>query len=140
MSLPVRFCRLHNLKDKCRHFLRCDGSHSIKIENHEIAQWSASLAVPPETLGSRPGSVAAGRDTEVRGATHYWPSVVRVRDGLAGREIIALSRAGRSARQPMCTVFPPTHWCSWLPGWMRAVLKKCDLGSVSPEHVRELQP
>ena len=17
-----------------------------------------------------------------------------------------------------CTVFPPTHWCGWLPGWM----------------------
>jgi hypothetical protein len=28
------------------------------------------LAVPPETLGSLPGSVAAGRDREVRGAKH----------------------------------------------------------------------
>jgi hypothetical protein len=39
--------------------------------------------VPPETLGSRPGSVVTGRDREVRGATHNWPSVVRVREGLA---------------------------------------------------------
>ena len=51
----------------------------------------AALAVPPETLGSRPGSVAAGRDREVRGATHSWPSVVRVREGLAGRDILVSS-------------------------------------------------
>jgi hypothetical protein len=43
----------------------------------------AALAVPPETLGSRLGSVTAGHDREVRGATHNWPSVVRVREGLA---------------------------------------------------------
>ena len=30
-----------------------------------VAQWCR--AVPPETLGSRPGSVAAGRDREVHG-------------------------------------------------------------------------
>ena len=36
------------------------------------------VAVPPETLGSSPGSVTAGRDREVHGATHNWPSVVRV--------------------------------------------------------------
>ncbi|CDQ82854.1 unnamed protein product [Oncorhynchus mykiss] len=42
-----------------------------------------ALAVPPETLGLRPGSVAAGRDREVHGATYNWPSVVRVREGLA---------------------------------------------------------
>ena len=50
------------------------------------------LAVPPETLGLRPGSVAAGRDWEVRGTTHNWPSVVRVREGLAGRDILVSSR------------------------------------------------
>ena len=47
-------------------------------------QWTRAPAVPPETLGSRPGSVVTGRDQEVRGATHNWPSVVRVREGLAG--------------------------------------------------------
>ena len=39
-------------------------------------------AVPSESLGSRPGSVVTGRDREVRGATHNWPNVVRVREGL----------------------------------------------------------
>jgi hypothetical protein len=34
----------------------------------------AVLAVPPETLGSRSGTVAAGRNQDVRGATHNWPS------------------------------------------------------------------
>ena len=61
-------------------------------------------AVLSESLGSRPGAVVTGRDREVRGATHNWPSVVRVREGLVGRDLIAhqrlLWRAGRSARQP----------------------------------------
>ena len=54
------------------------------------------LAVLPETLGSRPGSVAAGHDQEVRGATHNWPSVVRVREGLAGRDTLVSSRTSDS--------------------------------------------
>ena len=49
-----------------------------------MAQWLraciAAPAVPPETLGSRPGSVVTGRDREVRRATHNCPSVVWVRD------------------------------------------------------------
>ena len=49
------------------------------------------LAVPPETLGLSPGSVAAGRNREVHGATHNRPGVVRVREGLAGRDIIVSS-------------------------------------------------
>ena len=43
--------------------------------------------MPPETLGS----VVTGRDREVCGATHNWPSVARVREGLAGREILVSS-------------------------------------------------
>ena len=53
------------------------------------------LAAPPESLGSRPGSVAAGRDREVR-----WPSVVRVREGLAGRDILVSSRSSDSCGGP----------------------------------------
>jgi hypothetical protein len=53
-------------------------------------------AVSPETLGSRPGSVITGRDREVREATHNWPSVIRVREGLAGREILVSSRTSDS--------------------------------------------
>ena len=43
--------------------------------------------MPSESLGSRPGSVVTGRDREVRGAAHNWPSVTRVREGLVGRGV-----------------------------------------------------
>ena len=43
-----------------------------------------------------PGSVAAGRDREVHGATHNWPSIVRVKEGLAGRDILVSSRTSDS--------------------------------------------
>ena len=107
----------------------------IFLDNQRTGKWSNSntglpggavvpggavLAVPPETLGSSPGSVAAGRDREVHGATHNWPSVIRVREGLAGRDILVSSRTSDSCGRPgavranqvaRCTVFPPTHWC-----------------------------
>ena len=94
-----------------------------------------------------------------RGAMHNWPSGVRVREGLAGRDILVSSRTSDSCGRPgavhanqaaRCTVFPPTHWCGWLPGWMRTVLRSSAawLGCVSedawlstfvsPEPVREL--
>jgi hypothetical protein len=91
-----------------------------------VAQWSKALAVPPETLGLSPGSVAAGRNREVHGATHNWPSIVWVREGLAGSDILVSSRTSDSCGGPgavqadqvaRCTVFPPTHWCGWLDGW-----------------------
>ena len=44
--------------------------------------------------------VVTGRDREVRGATHNWPSVVRVREGLAGREIPVSSRTSDSCGGP----------------------------------------
>ena len=53
-----------------------------------VASRVVHLAVPPETLGSSPGSVAAGRDRGVHGATHNWPSVIRVKEGLAGWDIL----------------------------------------------------
>jgi hypothetical protein len=96
------------------------------------------LAVPPETLDSSPGSVTAGRDRGAHGAAHNWPSVVRVKEGLADQVA-------------SCTVFPPTHWCVWLPGWMCIVSRSnaAWLGCVSedawlstfaaPESVQELQ-
>jgi hypothetical protein len=63
-----------------------------------VAQWLS--AVPPETLGSRPGSVATSRDREVCGATHNWPSVVRVREGLAGRDFLVSLRTSDSCGRP----------------------------------------
>jgi hypothetical protein len=58
--------------------------------------------VPSETLGSRPGFVVTGRglDREVRGATHNWPSVVRVREGLAGRDVLVSSCTSDSCGGP----------------------------------------
>ena len=56
--------------------------------------------MPPETLGSRPGSVVTGRDREVCGATHNWPSVVWVREGLAGRDILVSSHTSDSCGGP----------------------------------------
>uniref|UniRef100_A0A8C7I6J7 Coiled-coil domain-containing protein 39 n=1 Tax=Oncorhynchus kisutch TaxID=8019 RepID=A0A8C7I6J7_ONCKI len=53
-----------------------------------------------QTLGSCPGSVITGRDREVRGATYNWPSVVRVREGLAGRDILVSSRTSDSCGGP----------------------------------------
>ena len=102
---------------------------------------TAAPAVPPETLGSRPGSVVTGRDREVSGARHNWPSVVRVREGLVGRGVLVSSCTSAVAgwcaltKVARCTVFPPAHWCGWLPGWMRAVLRSSTawLGSVSED-------
>ena len=56
-------------------------------------------AMLPETLGSCPGYVVTGRDREVRGVTHNWPSVVRVREGLVGRDIVS-SRTSDSCGVP----------------------------------------
>ena len=81
--------------------------------------------------------------------------VVRVREDLAGRDILVSSRTRHLAQCTLtkvarCTVFPPTHWWGWLPGWMRAVLRSSAawVGCVSkdawlptfvsPEPVREL--
>ena len=72
---------------------------SLKVTHKasRVAQWSTALH---RSAGSRPGSVAVGRDREVRGATHNWPSVVRVREGLAGRDILVLSRTSDSCGGP----------------------------------------
>ena len=100
-------------------------------------------AVPPETLGSRPGSVVTSCDWEFRGVTHNWPSVVRFREassGLGRCWPVGISLSHRApatlvAGGARCTVFPPTHWCGWLPGRMRAVLRSSAawLGCVSED-------
>ena len=117
------------------------GIHKSKYSCYRPPGWRVSLrhciavlAVPPETLGASPGSGAAGRDREVRGETHNWPSVVRVREGLAGRDVLVSLRTSDFCGGPGA-VFPPTHWCGWLPGWMRAVLRSSAawLGCVSED-------
>ena len=111
----------------------------INIKQHGLRGGAVVKGAVLQSLGSRPGSVVTGRDREVRGATHNWPSVVRhnwpsvvrVREGLVGRDVLVSSRTSDSCGGPgraltkvaRCTVFPPTHWCGWLPkGWRRAVL------------------
>ena len=56
--------------------------------------------MPSDTLGSRPGSVVTGRDREVRWATHNCPSVVRVREGLVGRDVLVSSHTSDSCGGP----------------------------------------
>ena len=56
--------------------------------------------MPSESLGSHPGSVVTVRDREVRGATHNWPSVVRVREGLVDRDLLISSRTSDSRGGP----------------------------------------
>ena len=53
--------------------------------------------MPSESLGSRPGSVVTVRDRE---ATHNWPSIVQVREGLAGRDVLVSSRTSDSCGGP----------------------------------------
>ena len=86
----------------------------------------AVLAVPLEILGLSPGSVAAGRDRETHGAAHNWLSVVQISGGFgpAGMSLSHHALATPVADRAQCTltpspgvtVFPPTHWCGWLPG------------------------
>ena len=56
--------------------------------------------MPSESLGLRPCSVVTGRDREVRGAMHNWPSVVRVREGLVGRDGLVSSHTSDSCGGP----------------------------------------
>ena len=110
-----------------------------------MAQWlralycSASCAI--RDSGFKPRLC---RDREVCGATHYWPSVVRVREGLAGREILVSSRTCDSCGGPGtvhanqgCQVHGVSSNTSraWLLGWMRAVLRSsvARLGCVSED-------
>ena len=73
--------------------------------------------MPSESLGSRPGSVVTGRDREVHGATHNWPSVVRVRERLVGRDLLVSSRTSDS--------------CGW-PGAVRAS-QGCQMHGVASD-------
>ena len=75
--------------------------------------------------GSIPGSVAADRDRKTHEAAHNWLSVLRVRGGF-GRLgcpcpimlLDSLCELGACTLTSVVnlTVFPPTHWCGWLPG------------------------
>jgi hypothetical protein len=71
-------------------------STSISVDGaSRVAQWLRDSGYP-ETLGLHPGSVVTGCDREVRGVTHNWPSIVRVREGLAGRNILVSTRTSDS--------------------------------------------
>ena len=53
---------------------------------------TAAPAVPSETLGLRPGCV--------RGAMHNWPTVVRVRESLTGRDVLTSLHTSDSCGGP----------------------------------------
>ena len=88
--------------------------------------------MPLESLGSCPGSVVTGRDWEVRGVKHNWPSVVR--EGLVGRDVLVSSRTSDSCGGPG-TVRANQGCQVHLPGWMRVVLRSsaARLGCVSED-------
>ena len=98
--------------------------------------------MPSESLGSRPGSVVTGRDREVRGATHNWPSVVR--EGLVGRDVLVSSRTSDSCGGPGAV--RASHGCqahgvaSDTLGWMRAVLRSSAAGWVVYRRTHDIQP
>ena len=88
-------------------------------------------------MGLPGGAVVEGTTSQ-----RNWPSVVWGREGLAGRDILVSFRTSKSCGGPGAvhanqgrTVFPLTHWCGWLPGWMRAVLRNSAawLGCVSED-------
>uniref|UniRef100_A0A8L0DPU9 Transposase Tc1-like domain-containing protein n=1 Tax=Oncorhynchus mykiss TaxID=8022 RepID=A0A8L0DPU9_ONCMY len=85
------------------------------------------------------------RNREVRGAPHNWPSVVRVKEGLVGRDLLVSLRTSDSCGGPGAVrasqgCQPPTHWCGWLPGWMRAVLRSSTAGWVVYRRKHDIQP
>ena len=103
--------------------------------------------MPSETKGLR--SVVTVRD-RVRWATHNWPSGVRVREGLVGRDVLVSSHTSDSCGGP-CAVRAnqgcQVHGASELDA--HCVKKQCGLVElciggrmtstfVSPEPVREL--
>jgi hypothetical protein len=75
-------------------------STGIQIKTHHPPKWCSGLAVPLEILDSSPGSVAADRAREAHGAVHNWPSVVRVRECLAGRDVLVSSCTSDSCGGP----------------------------------------
>ena len=98
-------------------------------------------------LGSRPGSVVTGRDREVRGATHNWPSVVRVREGLVGRDLLVSSRTSDSCGGPGavcasqgCQEHGVASDTLVRLGWMRAVLRSSAAGWVVYRRTHDIQP
>ena len=58
-----------------------------------MAQWLRALYCSASCATRDSGFVPR---LEVRGATHNWPSVVRVREGFAGRDIIVSSHTSDS--------------------------------------------
>ena len=77
---------------------------SIQTQGLRVAQClrvlycSANCAI--RDSGFTPRLCRNRRDREVRGATHNWPSVVRVSEGLAGRVVLVSSRTSDSCGGP----------------------------------------
>jgi hypothetical protein len=110
-----------------------------------VAQWlrapycsaSCAIRVPgfaPRLCHNRPRPGGLWGDASSSG---LWEELV-------GRDVLVSSRTSDS-RLPLtkvarCTVYPPTHWCGWLPGWMRAVLRSSTAGRVVYRRTHDFQP
>ena len=107
----------------------CTKKTNVKKDKHG-AQWSRTLVYRHQRLWVRAGgSVAAGRDRKVHGATHNWPSVVRVRESLAGISLSHRALATPVAGRAQCMLTRSPGALCFLQhisaaGLMRAVLKK----------------
>ena len=80
------------------------------------AQALSQLAATGRSLGRRTIGLASS------GLGRAWPVGISLSHRapatpVAGRAQCTLTKVAR------CTVFPPTRWCGWLPGWMRTVLR-----------------
>jgi hypothetical protein len=82
------------------------------------------------TLGSRPGSVITGHDQEVRGATHNWPPVFRVRGAWpVGMSLSHRAPATPVAGQAQCALIKVARCTVRLASGLdaRCVKKQCGL-------------
>jgi hypothetical protein len=105
-----------------------------------VAQWLRAIrdsGFAPRLCLNRPRPGGPWGDTvgiALSGLVRDWPVGISSSHRapatpVAGRAQCTLTKAAR------CTVFPPTQWCGWLPGWMRAVLEavRVVLGCVSED-------
>jgi hypothetical protein len=83
-----------------------------------VVQWSKALhrsaSCATSDPGLSPGSVTAtGRPM---GQRTIGPASPGLGEGVPGREVLVPSHTGGPGTVRAGTVFPPTHWCGWLPG------------------------
>ena len=83
------------------------------------------LAVPLEILVRVQALLQPTVTGRLMGRRTIGPASSGLGEGVAGRDVLVPSRTSDTCGGPgtvhahtvaRCTVFPPTHWCGWLPG------------------------